>query len=67
MTVEALLKAGVAPSRIGLGGGFPALTDTIALSRAVLGLGLTHVLMLPPYFYRDVTPDGIAGCIRCNH
>lgn len=59
-TVEALLKAGVAPSRIGLGGGFPALTDTIALSRTVLGLGLTHVLMLPPYFYRDVTPDGIA-------
>lgn len=58
-TVEALLKAGVAASRIGLGGGFPALTESIALTRAALGLGLTHVLMLPPYFYRDVTPDGI--------
>ena len=58
-TVEALLKAGVAPSRIGLGAGFPALTDSIALSRAALGLGLTHVLILPPYFYRDATPDGI--------
>lgn len=58
-TVEALLKAGVAASRIGLGGGFPALTDTIALTRAALGAGLRHVLMLPPYFYRDVTPDGI--------
>ena len=58
-TIEALLKAGVAPSRIGLGGGFPALTDTIAMTRSALGLGLTHVLMLPPYFYRDVTPDGI--------
>ncbi|WP_315834845.1 dihydrodipicolinate synthase family protein [Bradyrhizobium prioriisuperbiae] len=57
--VEALLKAGAAASRIGLGGGFPALTDTIALTRAALGVGLRHVLMLPPYFYRDVTPDGI--------
>ena len=38
-TVEALLKAGVPASRIGIGGGFPAMTDSIALTRAVLGLG----------------------------
>lgn len=58
-TVEALLKAGVAPERIGIGGGFPAITDSIALTRAVLGLGLRHVLYLPPYFDRTVTPEGI--------
>jgi 4-hydroxy-tetrahydrodipicolinate synthase len=58
-TVEALLKAGVAASRIGLGGGFPAVTDSIALARSALGLGLNHVLFLPPYFDRGVTPDGI--------
>jgi 4-hydroxy-tetrahydrodipicolinate synthase len=58
-TVEAVLKAGVAASRIGLGGGFPALTDSVALTRAALGLGLRHVLILPPYFYRDVTAEGI--------
>jgi 4-hydroxy-tetrahydrodipicolinate synthase len=58
-TVEALLKAGVASSRIGLGGGFPAITDSIALVRSALSLGLNHVLILPPYFDRDVTPDGI--------
>ena len=39
-TVEALLKAGVASSRIGLGGGFPAITDSIALARSALSLGL---------------------------
>ncbi|MEZ2145801.1 dihydrodipicolinate synthase family protein [Bradyrhizobium sp. DN5] len=58
-TIEAMLKAGVAPERIGIGGGFPAITDSIALSRAVLGLGLRHVLLLPPYFDRSVTPEGI--------
>src|SRR3954454_19786971 len=45
-TIEAVLKAGVAPDRIGIGGGFPAVSDIIALTRAVLGLGLRHVLYL---------------------
>src|ERR1700745_195567 len=58
-TVEALLKAGVAADRIGIGGGFPAISDSIALTRSVLSLGLRHVLVLPPYFDRSVTPEGI--------
>ncbi|MDD1535761.1 dihydrodipicolinate synthase family protein [Bradyrhizobium sp. WBOS4] len=58
-TVEAMLKAGVAADRIGIGGGFPAFSDSIALARAALELGLRHVLVLPPYFDRNVTPDGI--------
>ncbi|UWU93235.1 dihydrodipicolinate synthase family protein [Bradyrhizobium sp. CB1015] len=58
-TIEAVLKAGVAPERIGIGGGFPAISDSIALTRAVLGLGLRHVLLLPPYFDRSVTAEGI--------
>jgi 4-hydroxy-tetrahydrodipicolinate synthase len=58
-TVEALLEAGIAAARIGLGGGFPAITDSIALARSALGLGLHHVLVLPPYFDREVTPAGI--------
>ncbi|RXT43495.1 dihydrodipicolinate synthase family protein [Bradyrhizobium betae] len=58
-TIEAVLKAGVAPERIGIGGGFPAISDSIALTRAVLDLGLRHLLYLPPYFDRSVTPEGI--------
>src|SRR6266581_1602307 len=49
-TVEALLKAGVPASRIGMGGGFPSITDSVALTRSVLSLGVNHVLILPPYF-----------------
>lgn len=58
-TIEAVLKAGIAPERIGIGGGFPAISDSIALGRAALGLGLRHVLVLPPYFDRGVSPEGI--------
>ncbi|MDA9432110.1 dihydrodipicolinate synthase family protein [Bradyrhizobium sp. CCBAU 51627] len=58
-TIEAVLKAGVPAERMGIGGGFPAISDSIALTRAVLGLGLRHVLVLPPYFDRSVTPAGI--------
>jgi 4-hydroxy-tetrahydrodipicolinate synthase len=57
--VESLLRGGIAASRIGLGAGFPALPDTIALTRGALAIGLTHILLLPPYFYRDAPPDGI--------
>ncbi len=62
-TIEAVLKAGVAAERIGIGGGFPAISDSIELTRAVLGLGLRHVLFLPPYFDRNVTPEGIEDAV----
>ncbi|MBR0792616.1 dihydrodipicolinate synthase family protein [Bradyrhizobium manausense] len=58
-TIEAVIKAGVPAERIGVGGGFSAISDSIALTRAVLGLGLCHVLYLPPYFDRSVPPAGI--------
>ncbi len=57
--VEAMLAAGIAPGTIALGTGCPAITDTIALTRAALSLGMHHVLILPPYYYRDVDAQGI--------
>lgn len=56
---EAMLDAGIPPERIAIGGGFPAISDSVALTRAVLGLGLRHVLLLPPYFDRSITAEGI--------
>jgi 4-hydroxy-tetrahydrodipicolinate synthase len=60
-TVAALLKHGIAPQRLALGAGFPAIPDSIALARDALTLGLRHVLVLPPYFYRDADPAGLEG------
>ncbi|HYZ64844.1 MAG TPA: dihydrodipicolinate synthase family protein [Acetobacteraceae bacterium] len=57
--VEALLAAGIGSERIALGVGCPAVPDTVALCRGALGLGLQHVLTLPPYFFRDAPEEGI--------
>src|SRR5208283_5127880 len=54
-----LLDQGIAPGRLALGVGFPAIADAVGLCHGVLSLGLTQALALPPYFYRDVTEDGL--------
>ncbi len=59
VTVRALLHQGIAPERLALGVGFPAITDAAGLCRDALALGLTQVLALPPYFFRDATEDGL--------
>ena len=56
---QSLLGAGIDATRIGLATGYPAVGDTVALTRGALGLGLRHALLLPPYFYRDVSAQGI--------
>jgi 4-hydroxy-tetrahydrodipicolinate synthase len=36
-----------------------ALTETVALTRHALSLGVTTVVMLPPFYYKGVTEDGL--------
>ena len=57
--VEALLQAGIPSLRIALGTGGPAIPETVALTRGALALGLMHAVILPPYFFRDATGQGI--------
>jgi len=35
------------------------LPDTVALTRGALALGLTHALILPPFFFREASEDGL--------
>ena len=57
--LEAAVRAGVAPSRLLPGTGVAALTDTVELTRHALSLGVETVVMLPPFYYKDVTEDGL--------
>jgi 4-hydroxy-tetrahydrodipicolinate synthase len=57
--VEALLREGVRADRIALGTGCPAIPDTITLTREAMALGLTHALILPPFFFRDAPEAGL--------
>jgi 4-hydroxy-tetrahydrodipicolinate synthase len=57
--VRALLEQGIAPEHLALGVGFAAMTDAAGLCRDALALGLTQMLALPPYFFRDATEHGL--------
>ncbi|MCA6114199.1 dihydrodipicolinate synthase family protein [Bradyrhizobium sp. WSM 1738] len=57
--LEAVVRDGIAPSRLLPGTGVAALSDTIALTRHALSLGVDTVVMLPPFYYKAVTDDGV--------
>ncbi len=42
-----------------MGTGCPAIADTVALTKGMLGLGITRSLLLPPYYFAGVSPEGI--------
>ncbi len=57
--LEAVVAAGVAPFRVLPGTGVCALPDTIALTRHALSLGVTHVVMLPPFYYKKPSDQAL--------
>jgi 4-hydroxy-tetrahydrodipicolinate synthase len=57
--LEALVAAGVSPSQLIPGTGCCAAADTIALSSHATKLGCRGALMLPPFFYKGVSDEGV--------
>ncbi|WP_407112764.1 dihydrodipicolinate synthase family protein [Bradyrhizobium sp. LMG 9283] len=57
--LEAVVAAGIAPQRLLPGTGVAALTETIALTRHALSVGVDTAVMLPPFYYKGVSDDGI--------
>ena len=57
--LESLLKAGIAGERLMVGTGCCALPDTLALTRHALEHGVHRVLVLPPFYYKTVSEDGL--------
>ncbi|MBR0667775.1 dihydrodipicolinate synthase family protein [Roseomonas hellenica] len=57
--LEAAIAGGIAPERLLPGTGVTALTETVALTRHALSLGVTTVVMLPPFYYKGVSEDGL--------
>lgn len=62
-TLEALLASGIAPERIIVFAGAAATGDAIALARHALAHGCTRVLLMPPFYFKDVGSRGIADSI----
>jgi len=57
--LEAALDAGVTPEQLAPGVGVAAIPDTVELVRHALDAGITRVVMLPPFYYKVVSDDGI--------
>ena len=57
--LESLVEAGIDVTRILAGTGCCALTDTVRLTRSAVDLGCAGVLVLPPFFYKGISDDGI--------
>ena len=57
--LEALVEGGVPPAALMPGTGHCALTDSVELTRAAVELGCAGVLMLPPFYYKGVSDEGL--------
>jgi len=57
--LDALLAGGVDPSRMMPGTGCCALPDTVRLTEHAVKAGCAGVLMLPPFYYKGVSEDGL--------
>lgn len=56
---QAFAEAGIGADRVIFGTGAPSAGDCIALTRAACEAGFTNVLVLPPYYYKSPSDEGL--------
>ncbi len=57
--LETLVGSGIDPARMMPGTGCCALTDSVRLTAHAVKLGCAGVLMLPPFYYKGVSDEGL--------
>ena len=57
--LDALVAAGIDPSRMMPGAGCCSITETVELTAHAVRHGCAGVLMLPPFYYKEVTEEGL--------
>ena len=71
--LDALVRAGIDPLRMMPGTGCCSIAETVELTEHALKHGCAGVLMLPPFFYKNVSEEGLyqllqrsgPACWRC--
>ncbi len=59
MVLEELIAGGLNPNNVMPGTGACSVDDAVAMTRAAVNAGCAGVLMLPPFYYKDVADDGL--------
>ena len=57
--IDTLVDGGIAGSTLMPGTGCCSIPDTVALTRHAVDNGANRVLMLPPFYYKGVSDDGL--------
>lgn len=57
--LEAAVAGGIPPERLMPGTGVTALAETVELTRHAVALGVPAVVMLPPFYYRTASDEGL--------
>ncbi len=57
--LESALKAGIRPDQLIPGTGVAAGPETVELTKHALASGVTRIVMLPPFYYKGVTDEGL--------
>jgi 4-hydroxy-tetrahydrodipicolinate synthase len=57
--LEALIDAGLPAAKMMPGTGTCSLRETTELTRHAINAGVAGVLMLPPYYFKDLSEDGL--------
>src|SRR5256712_2558673 len=57
--LDALVAAGIDPSRMMPGTGCCSITETVQLTAHAVKHGCAGVLMLPPFYYKEVSEEGL--------
>ena len=57
--LDELVADGVDPSRMMPGTGCCSIMETVKLTKQAVGNGCAGVLMLPPFYYKDVSEEGL--------
>lgn len=57
--LEAIVSSGIAAEKLLPGTGMCAVPDSVLLTKHALDMGCGGVLMLPPFYYKQVNDDGL--------
>jgi 4-hydroxy-tetrahydrodipicolinate synthase len=57
--LDGLMEAGIDPKRMMPGTGCCSITDSVRLTAHAVKLGCAGVLMLPPFYYKGVSDEGL--------
>jgi 4-hydroxy-tetrahydrodipicolinate synthase len=57
--LEAIVRSGISAAQLLVGNGSCALPDAVELAKHALQIGCGGVLMLPPFYYKTVSVDGL--------